>query len=174
MTYRRRASIATRSCMVARVLAITTYQWILSFHIFAAVVWVGGAIASRLYAWFAIRSPLPGRKAEFTNEVGLIGQRVFAPTSVILLLLGFWLMHEGAWEYGDAWVIIALLGWASTFVTGVFVLTPMAKRLHQTIERTGPDSAETSAAIDGILRVSRIDLVVLIVVVFDMALKPGL
>ena len=74
---------------------VTTYTVLLSFHILAAVVWVGGAFVLQILALFALRSQLPGRKAEFACEAEAVGLRVIAPTSLVLLGLGCSLIHEG-------------------------------------------------------------------------------
>ena len=80
-------------------LAVTTYDWLTAFHVFFAVVWVGGAVMIQIFASLAMRSALPGRIAEFAAEAERIGMRVFMPSSLALLGLGFWLIHEGQWDY---------------------------------------------------------------------------
>jgi uncharacterized membrane protein len=154
---------------------ITTYQWLLSFHILTAVAWVGGALMLNLLATFAVRSTLPGRKAEFAHEAALVGERVFSPLSLILLGLGIWLIHQGhgAWKYSTLWVTLGLVGWGLSFVVGVGFLAPQSKRIARAIAEHGPDSPQASQAIDRILLVARADAVLLVLIVLDMALKPG-
>jgi uncharacterized membrane protein len=151
---------------------VTTYTLLLAFHIFAAVVWVGGALMLNLLALLALRSKLPGRRAEFAREAELVGMRLFAPTSLVLLGLGFWLIHEGHWNY-DLWIVLALIGFALSFVTGIAFLGPEAKRIANAIESQGPESPEVASRIDRVLLVSRIELLILVLLVFDMVLKPG-
>jgi hypothetical protein len=76
------------------VTAFTGYDWLKTFHVFLAVVWVGGAVILNLLAVFALRSPLPGRKAEFAREAAWVGTRVFTPASLVLLGLGFWMVYD--------------------------------------------------------------------------------
>src|SRR5262249_31594314 len=162
-----------RSCRVARMLAISTYQWLLSFHIFLAVVWVGGGITLTILAFFAVKSSLPGRKAEFAREAGWVGQRIFMPSAVLPLLPPLSLIHAGSWKMSRAWLSCGRLGWSASFLLGVLVLTPRAKALDSAIQKDGPDAPSVAIAIDRLLLVARIDLVILTVVVFDMVLKPG-
>jgi len=152
---------------------ITTYQWLLAFHIVAAVVWVGGGIMLTLLAGFAVRSKLPGRKAEFAREAAWVGERIFVPTSFILLLLGAWIMHHVGYEWSKLWVTLGLVGWFASFAIGIGFLNPTSKKIARTIEAEGPDSPAASALIDRILLVARVDQVILLLVVFDMVLKPG-
>jgi uncharacterized membrane protein len=154
------------------VLAVTSYQIGLAFHTFAAVVWVGGALAVQIMALLALRSALPGRKAEFAGEAELFGIRVFMPASLVLLGLGFYLVYKGDWGY-PLWVIFGLAGLGFSFLTGILYLTPQSKRIKQLLETQGPESAEAVERIRKTLLASRVELVVLVLLVFDMVLKPG-
>ncbi len=153
-------------------LAVTSYQVGLAFHILAAVVWVGGALTVQLMALLALRSPLPGRKAEFAGEAELFGMRVFMPTSLVLLGLGFFLVYKGDWGY-PVWVIFGLAGLGFSFLTGILYLTPQSKRIKHLLESQGPESPEAVERIRKTLLTSRIELVILVLLVFDMVLKPG-
>jgi hypothetical protein len=68
--------------------------------------------------------------------------------------------------------VIGLVGYVITFLTGILVLGPQAKRIGQLMETKGPDAAETQAAIQRILLIARVDVGVLLLVVADMILKP--
>jgi uncharacterized membrane protein len=153
-------------------LAVTTYQVALAFHILAAVIWVGGALMLQILAVLALRSTLPGRTAEFAGEAEVVGMRLFAPTSLILLLLGFYLVHSGHWGY-HTWVWLALVGFALSFLTGIGFIGPESKRIKHLLQEKGPESAEAKDRIKRILMISRIEAVILVLLVFDMVLKPG-
>jgi hypothetical protein len=56
-----------------------------------------------------------GRFGAMTEKIGL---RVFLPSSLIVLVLGFVLMHNASWGYGHFWVIIALIGGRSPSASG--------------------------------------------------------
>lgn len=108
-------------------LAVTGYQVALAFHIFAAVVWVGGALTLQLMATLALQSKLPGRMAEYAGEAQIIELRVYLPASLVLLALGFYLVYEGDWRY-SLWVVLGLAGIGLSIVTGIAYLTPQAER----------------------------------------------
>jgi uncharacterized membrane protein len=154
------------------VLAVTGYQVALAFHIFAAVVWVGGALTLQLMATLALQSKLPGRRAEYAGKGEIIELRVYLPASLVLLALGFYLVYEGDWRY-SLWVVLGLAGIGLSIVTGIAYLTPQAKRIKQLLETEGPESSEAVERIRKTLRASRIELVILILLVFDMVLTPG-
>jgi len=74
--------------------------------------------------------------------------------------------------FGDTWVIIGLVGFAISFVTGIAVLAPRARRLVELSDTVGAVAPQTQAAIREILLISRVDIAVLVIVVFDMLMKP--
>ena len=153
-------------------LAVTTYEWAKAVHVLAAVIWVGGAAVVQVLALFALRSKLPGRKAEFAREAEWVGMKIFLPSTLVLIALGFYLVHDGHWGY-HLWVILALVGFGLSFVTGLFFLGPESGRLAKAIDAQGADSPEVVRRINRILMVSRIEVVILIFLVFDMVIKPG-
>jgi hypothetical protein len=74
--------------------------------------------------------------------------------------------------FGDTWVTIGLVGWAISFITGIAVLAPRARKLVVLFDTVGDAAPETQAAIRKILLIARIDVAVLLVVVMDMLVKP--
>jgi hypothetical protein len=69
-------------------------------------------------------------------------------------------------------VIAGLVGYASTMVTGMAVLSPLAKKVEASMKTQGPEHPETIALIKRILLVARVDVAVLLLVVADMVTKP--
>jgi uncharacterized membrane protein len=152
---------------------ITTYQWLLLVHIVTAVAWVGGGVMLTILAALAVRSSLPGRKAEFAHEAAFVGERIFAPLSVLLIIFGAWAVHEGHWKYSTAWVTIGIVGWIVSFLIGIGFLAPQSKKIARAIDAEGPDSKTVSDLITRILLVARVDSAILVLIVADMVLKPG-
>ena len=152
--------------------AATWYDFWKLLHVLAAIVWVGGALMLNILAALAIRSKLAGRRAEFAREAEKVGMRLFAPTGLLLVIMGFVLVEEGGWGY-HLWVILGLVAYGLSFLTGLLFIGPESGRIGKAIETEGPESPAVAARIDRILLVSRIELVILFLVVVDMVLKPG-
>jgi hypothetical protein len=69
--------------------------------------------------------------------------------------------------------VLALIGFAGTFVTGAFLLKPIGDRIAATVERDGGTMGpEALAEARRLIILSRLDYVVLLIVVFDMVVKP--
>ncbi|MGN6189528.1 MAG: DUF2269 family protein [Conexibacter sp.] len=153
-------------------IAATTYQWYLAVHILAAVTWVGGALVTQLYAFRATRTNDGVRIANFAQDAEWIGMRIFLPSSLILVIFGFMLVGERNWDW-SFWLVFALAVWLLSVVVGAAFLGPESGRIAKVIDREGPNSAEATARLKRIFLVSRVELVFLLLVVLDMALKPG-
>ena len=82
------------------------------------------------------------------------------------------MMVDTDWGWGKFWVVAGLVGYGVTFVTGVAMLSPLAKRIDALMADKGPTAPETQAAIQRILLVARFDVAVLLLVVADMVTKP--
>src|SRR4051794_7482624 len=157
------------------VFAAWTGQWYAtwkSLHVLMAIIWIGGALMIQLFAFRVLKENDPGRLASFTRDVEFLGMRTFVPSSLVLVVLGFVLMHQGHWAW-HFWAIFAIVVWALSFVSGAFYLGPEAGRISKLItEKAGVD-AEVKQRIERILFHSRVELVLIALVAMDMVLKPG-
>jgi len=151
------------------------YDWLKLLHILAAIVWVGGGVFVQIYVTRLIRANEMPRVTSFARDIERIGMTVFTPASILVLLLGVAMVwYSPAWTIGQLWVILGLIGIANTIVVGAAFLGPEAGRLARVMEERGSDDPEVRRRIRRIFAVSRYDLVVLVLVVADMVLKPGL
>src|SRR5215218_1286559 len=165
-------AVARRRGGAPMTIAATTYQWYLSIHILAAVLWVGGAFTIQLLAIRAARPNARLQLGSLASEIEWVGTRLFIPSSLILVIMGFLLVSEGNLDY-ELWIVFAIAVWAASFISGIAFLGPQSGKLGRDVEQYGPDSPQAMARLQKIFLVSRIELVLLLLVVLDMALKPG-
>jgi hypothetical protein len=92
------------------------------------------------------------------------------------VILGFILLHEssGAYDLGQGWVTFGFIVWLLSFIVGAGYLGPESGRLGNLVDERGPDDPEYLRRLSRIFIVSRIELLLLILVVLDMTVKPGL
>jgi uncharacterized membrane protein len=142
-------------------LVVNTYNSLKFVHVLSAVVWVGGACTLQT---FAIR----------INATG-VGNRIFLPSSIILLVSGIFTIREssGAWSYDQTWVQIGLAMILVSIAIGAGFLGPEAGRISRAIEKDGVESPDAKRHITRIFLVSRFELILLLLVIFDMVVKPG-
>ncbi|MGA9372543.1 MAG: DUF2269 family protein [Solirubrobacterales bacterium] len=161
--------------MLLAVVGSDAYKWFLALHVLLAVVWVGSDVAIQVFVIRARRAG-PDRVAYFASEIEWYGTRVLVPASLLLVVLGFLLLHEssGAYDLGQGWVSFGFAVWLLSFIAGSAYLGPESGRLSKMVDDRGPENAEYQRRLNRIFLVSRIELLLLILVVLDMALKPGL
>src|SRR5437867_9554610 len=141
-------------------------------HVVVAVFWVGGGLLLTVLALRAERSDDPNEIATLARQAAFAGEKLFAPAGLIVLAMGIAMMVNTDWGWGKFWVVGGLVGYGLTFVTGIAVLSPLAKKIDALMADKGPAAPETQAAIQRILVVARFDVAVLLLVVADMVTKP--
>ena len=82
------------------------------------------------------------------------------------------MMVKGSLDWGQFWVVAGLVGFASTFLTGLLFLSPQTKKVNVMAAEHGAEHQLTQAAVKKLLLVARFDVAVLLLVVADMAAKP--
>jgi len=157
-------------------LALTWYEWFKTGHVLAAVLWVGGGATLTIYAFLTVRRDTPEEQASMARKIGLLGERFYAPLSLLVLGFGFGLMENGQspWSYDQFFVIFALAGWGVSAATGMIFLGPEAGRLGKLMPTRPPEDPEIQARIRRILLIVRLDVILLLLIVFDMTAKPFL
>lgn len=154
---------------------MTLYEWLLLSHILAAIAWVGGAITISVLSARIMRSGDAGQLAAFVGNLQWMGNRIYLPASLAVLGLGIWMVAESeAWTIGQLWIVLALVGIGITTLIGALYFGPEGKRIGRAIEADGPESPEAQERMRRIFLVGRFDLLVLLLIVVDMVLKPGL
>lgn len=143
-------------------------------HVMSAIVWVGGGIFVQIYATKLNRAGDPQQLTRFAHDVASLGNKVFAPASGLVTLMGITMViYSPAIYFSETWIIIGLAGAIATFITGMFFIGPAAEKLAKTVEAEGMGSPTVQASIKRIFTISRIDQIVLILVVLNMVFKPG-
>lgn len=155
------------------VIAAGLYDSLLFLHIFAAMIWVGGAVLLGALVTGVLRGGEPDAVARFTANLRLIGPRVLAPATVAVVGLGVWMvLNNAAWDFGQLWVQLALALFAAAVLIGAF---------HQSRAAINADRAAARGEHDEALRHLarwswgyRLIVLLLVVAVWDMVFKPGL
>lgn len=138
-------------------------------HVLGAIAWIGGGVTLCFLSILAVRANDEAGMLGALKNVGVLANRWFVPASLITLICGIAMAFIGGlWEQG--WIVLGLLGFAATFVTGHFGLRPLA-------EKIGARAAAgdiSGAADEGrkMLQVAKFDYTMLFMVVADMVFKP--
>ena len=148
------------------------YEFLLAVHILCAVIWVGGGVMMHVFGRLATKEG-PERELVFTRDSIRLGNIIFAPLSVVLLIGGVLLVEEVGYRYGDLWITLGFLGFLNSFLIGILYY-PRAGRRYETIAASdGPGSPPAQALYRRTANVNMYELAVLLLMVVNMAVKPG-
>jgi uncharacterized membrane protein len=155
------------------VTAATLYDWLLFGHIVAAMVWVGGGVVLAALAVATLRGGDAQAVARFVASLRVIGPAVLAPATVTVLGLGIWLvLDNAAWDFGQAWVQVALALIAAAIVVGAAYQSRTAINAQRAIDRD--DHPEARRQLTRWTRGYVLVVALLIAAAWDMVFKPGL
>jgi len=139
-------------------------------HVAAAVAWVGGGLILFFLGLRAEAQKDEAAQMRVIDQVTALAPIWFIPASLATLVLGIIVTFFGG-LWSQAWVILGLVGWAATFVTGNFVLKPTAEAIGRA--NAEGRTSEAQALATKILQVGKFDYTMLFLVIADMVLKPG-
>ncbi len=149
------------------------YEFLLFAHISMAALWVGGGAMIQFFALRIMKATDPMRMAEFGQDVEWIGNRVFIPASALAVVSGILLVIESDfWGFGDDWIVIGLILFAITFLAGSLFFGPESGRLAKLAEAEGPTAPVVQQRMQRLIALSRADLMLLFLLIFDMSVKP--
>jgi len=148
------------------------YEFLLAVHVLAAVLWVGGGVTMHVFGRLATREG-PERQLSFTRESIRIGNRLYAPLSVILLVAGILLVDEAGYDFSAFWVNVGFVGFLVSFVLGVGFYPRQGRRYEEIAAGEGPSSEAAAAVYRRVANVNAVEISILVLVVIDMAVKPG-
>lgn len=151
---------------------MTLYEFLLTVHVLSVILWIGGG--SLLHILF-----IRFRAArDFTTTMHLgeqaekLGKTYFMPLSILTLASGVFLVLEGDWGFEHLWILLGLAGIVVSSVIGAAFIGPSAGKIARLAAEKGLEDPAVQAESDRIMLLSRIDLVILILVVLNMVVKP--
>src|SRR5687767_9061274 len=98
---------------------MSRYDLYLFLHIAAAVIWVGGGFMIIMMAIQAEKTRDDNRLAVMFVQVGEVVNRVIVPASISVVILGILMIVDGPWSFSYLWIVLGLIGYLATFVTGI-------------------------------------------------------
>jgi uncharacterized membrane protein len=145
-------------------------QVLLFVHVAMAVAWVGGALMLLVLGYRYSQSGDQSRMAAFGTDIDWVAHRVFIPASLIAFVTGVWLVVDSDfYGFGDDWIVIGLLLYATTFLAGLLFLGPESGRVGKLAAEGSP---EAPSRVLRLVFLARLDLALLFLIVYVMTVKP--
>jgi len=146
---------------------------LLTVHVLAAVLWVGGS-ALALALGYYLRSRDVATRVEYTRWTEWLGPRFFAPLSIAVIVAGPLLADDIGYDFDQTWLTLGFIGWFLSFAIGVAFYPREGKKREQLIEQNGVEHGDVAASVNRVLTVATVDTLIVVLVVIDMTTKPGL
>lgn len=139
-------------------------------HVLAAMAWFGGGAVMLLQGQLALRKGDDESLMRVSGGMGNLAMLWFLPAGGLTLLFGLVTVLLGN-LWGEAWVILGLLGALASFVGGHFFLRPMGEKAAALIA----DGELSEAAVYGgrMIRIASVDYASIVAIIALMVLKPG-
>jgi uncharacterized membrane protein len=153
---------------------MTLYELLKLIHVLGAITWVGTSIEQQLVGARAMSASQRGRLTHFVDEADWVGVRIMTPAAILVVIAGVLMVIESGWNFTDTWILIGIGLFVLTSLNGIVFLTPQTKKLKPLIAERGEDDGSVQALVKRVTLASRIDLLILIAIVADMVIKPGL
>ena len=147
------------------------YELLLFGHIVAAIIWLGSGLLIQVQAARATKAHDDANLERVAADAAGLSTTLFIPSSLAVLVLGLLLVADGPWSFDYLWVVLGLVGYLATFLTGILVMKPGSEKVAEMLERDGM-TPTASVEIRKLLTKGRVDTVVLYLVVAVMVLKP--
>jgi uncharacterized membrane protein len=149
------------------------YELYLAVHILCAVLWVGGGVSVHILGRWVAREGDPERMVAFNRDAVKLATVFYAPLALVLIVAGVLLVEEVGYSYGDLWITLGFVGWIFSLALGLGFYPQQSRKIDAAVAAGGPTSADAQAGIRRVLLFNSIEITVLVLVVIDMAIKPG-
>ncbi len=150
------------------------YELLLFGHLLAAMAWVGGDLMIQMF-YLRARAAGPEAVTAFAADVAWIGLRLLNPVALLVVIFGVLLVIEvPGYEFSQFWISAALAMFLASAITGAAFLGPETGRIGKIAEERGADDPEVQRRTARVLTISRIEFTLLVLIVLDMIVKPGL
>jgi len=159
---------------IAAVFGDTAYDVLKSVHVLCAALWVGGGFVLNVAANMAFISRDARNQSLALRTTEFIGQRMFSPIALIVVLAGVWMVvrYDPVYDFGDFWISYGIAFFVVTFVLGFFFLGPQSARAAAMIDE-GASQDEIQTASRPFRAIALFDMLLLWSVVVVMVVKPG-
>ena len=107
-------------------------------------------------------------------RVGDTNQRLFTAAGIGTILFGLWLVFDrAAYEFEQAWVVLAIVMVLISVGLGVFYLTPRSQQIAGLVAENGLEDPEAVSLAKQVVNVAHLNVLLLLIALVMMIWKPG-
>ena len=152
---------------------MTLHNWLMFLHILGAIVWVGAMVLVNAMMVRAGRAPDRTAVLRLSREMEWVGPGLIGPSAAVVIGAGIWLVFvEKDLTFSQLWLVLSLVLVGVSMVEGIWS-GPEGKRIQRLAEVGGAESGEVRSRVRRLVWLGRLDLLILVVVLWLMVFKPG-
>jgi uncharacterized membrane protein len=152
---------------------VTFYEILKTVHVLAIATWFGSGVAITVIGMRALKESAAAF-SPFAVHASWWAGRAHPAAGVVLLLTGFGMIGDADISIGEPWILIALIGLIVAMGIGGALIGPSSTKMTESIKSAGGTlPAEGRPHAERLLLWSRVESVILLVIVADMVIKPG-
>lgn len=146
-------------------------EFLLFVHVTATAVWVGAGVALEVVGARFDKAGDPAAAAAYGKHTANLGEKLFMPCSILVLVTGILMVLDSRWEFQDAFIAFGIGAVIVSSVIGAAVLGPLSNKLAALVEKGAPASA-INVQTKRFLGIARLNTLLLVVAIFFMSVKP--
>ncbi len=147
-------------------------DWVLFVHVLAGALWIGGVMWQEAHTAAHRREGEEAYTRAFLRAQATNG-KVFPVATILLIGTALWMIFGRDYlSFGTLWIDLATALFVVSFATGIGYFSRGSRKAEAAIE-AGGYTPEIGASIRTMHMVARIEVIVLLVLVWLMVFKPG-
>jgi uncharacterized membrane protein len=148
------------------------YELLLSLHILSVATWFGSSLAITAMGVMWLKTG-PEAFGVYAVPATKWAGRAHPAAGVLLLLTGFAMVADADYSLSEPWLIIAIAGLVVAMGIGGALIGRTADGIAKGVVAGSATAAELETGGRQLLLYTRIELVVVLLVIVDMVVKPG-
>lgn len=149
------------------------YKLLLFVHVLGVVFWIGSGGVFQTMSERVLKTGDPARMKHFVQTSALIPGAYFGVLTLIVLISGIWMVAESGIGFEEPFVVAGVTGIIASGAIGGAVLGKTGDRLNKLVAQPNFDEKQLRAGVEKMRRFGRIDLAIVILVIYMMTVKPG-
>jgi uncharacterized membrane protein len=153
---------------------VELHEWLMFFHILAAIIWVGAVILMNAMMTRASRARDRTAIFRLARELEWLGPRLIGPSAAVVIGLGIWLVFvEEDLVFSQLWIWLSLVLVRVSMAQNGIYSAPEGRRIERLADERGPEDQEVRHRLNRLLWLARLDILILVAVLWLMVFKPG-
>ncbi len=149
------------------------HDWLMFFHILGAIVWVGAVVLMNAMMARANRALDRTAVLRLSRELEWVGPWLIGTSSAVVIGAGIWLVFvEEGLAFSQLWIVLSLVLVAVSSIQGIYS-GPEGKRILLLADERGAEDREVRRRLGRLLWLARLDVLILVAVLWLMVFKPG-